>query len=269
MSETGKHLEPVDSNARDTAYWEAVERIVTERGYRAKDLLRNFQAYAMRRDLSRFISHYELFKLVVDLPGSIVELGIYKGASFFAWAKLLDMFCSGTWDRLVYGFDRFDGLHGYTPEDGELGTHVAKREGGLSDTSFEEIETLAALHDVDGLMRGTRRCRIVAGDLMKTLPDFLDKNPETANQLAESRRRPLRADKTRARAAIPACRSRRRRLLRRIQPSYVARRNARRGRIFCGDRRKAHHPPSLVRAAPNRLHHQVAARRGPHPSTII
>lgn len=177
MSETGKHLEPVDSNARDTAYWEAVERIVTERGYRAKDLLRNFQAYAMRRDLSRFISHYELFKLVVDLPGSIVELGIYKGASFFAWAKLLDMFCSGTWDRLVYGFDRFDGLHGYTPEDGELGTHVAKREGGLSDTSFEEIETLAALHDVDGLMRGTRRCRIVAGDLMKTLPDFLDKNP--------------------------------------------------------------------------------------------
>jgi Macrocin-O-methyltransferase (TylF) len=177
MSKTGKHLEPVDSNERDTAYWEAVERIVAARGYGTKDLLRNFQAYAMRRDLSRFLSHYELFKLVVDLPGSIVELGIYKGASFFAWAKLLDMFCPGTWDRLVYGFDRFDGLHGYMPEDGELGTHAAKREGGLSDTSFEEIETLAALHDVDGLMRGTRRCRIVAGDVMTTLPDFLDKNP--------------------------------------------------------------------------------------------
>src|SRR5690349_18955200 len=42
---------------------------------------RNFGMYARRTTLKRFLAHYEMFRMAVDLPGDIVELGVFRGAS--------------------------------------------------------------------------------------------------------------------------------------------------------------------------------------------
>src|SRR5213075_2163040 len=92
-----------DSTQRDKYYWESLTQIAAERAYSSEDLLRNWPAYVMRRDVPRFLSHYELFKQVVDLPGCIVELGVFKGASFFTWSMLLETFVPFDRSRKVYG----------------------------------------------------------------------------------------------------------------------------------------------------------------------
>lgn len=171
-------LEPpkFDSQARDKYYWDSLYKLMADRGYTVEDMLRNWPAYIMRRDLPRFLSHYELFKKIVDLPGCIVELGVYRGASFFTWSALMESFVPFDRSRKVYGFDTFEGLQDFTEEDGKNDTTVQKEVGGYLATAAE-IQTLVDMHNSDNMITGTKRANIVVGDIKETLPKFLEDHP--------------------------------------------------------------------------------------------
>jgi hypothetical protein len=166
----------VDPDARDAAYWQELDALFARRGYASKDILRNWPAYVMRRDLRRFLSHYELFKHVIDLPGCIVELGVFKGASFYTWANLLEIFCSNDRSRKVFGFDHFKGLVDFAEQDGALHDGAQKVMGGWK-AAEDEAMLLEALHASDSLTPGFKRAELVVGDLKETLPRFLEENP--------------------------------------------------------------------------------------------
>src|SRR5262245_33236407 len=166
----------VDVDARDHAYWQQLDRLFAERRYTSKDVLRNWPAYVMRRDLRRFLSHYELFKHVIDLPGCIVELGVFKGASFYTWANLLEIFCPNDRSRKVFGFDHFKGLGDFAEQDGALHEGAQKVVGAWKATE-EEAGLLEELHASDSLTPGFKRAELVVGDLKETLPSFLERNP--------------------------------------------------------------------------------------------
>lgn len=140
------------------------------------DLVTSFPSFFRRRDLARLLAHYELFKLVADLPGVIVDLGVFRGASLFTWAKLLETFCPGDRARKVFGFDWFRGLQDFRPQDGVLDDKVGKREGGYgSDAAI--LARLVELNNQDGLLPGIDRVEVVVGDVRETLPRFLASHP--------------------------------------------------------------------------------------------
>src|SRR5581483_11997157 len=120
----------IDYRAKDAQHWDELEAIVAAQGLTVRDIVRYFPAYFRRRELPRFLNHYDLFKKVLDLPGSIVEVGVYRGASFFTWAKLLETFCPGDRSRLVYGFDHFEGLAQFADADGALDPDAQDRSLG-------------------------------------------------------------------------------------------------------------------------------------------
>jgi len=165
--------DPVD---RDARHWDALEGLIASNDFAARDLLPHFAAYVRRRDMVRFLAHYELFKHIIDLPGCVVEAGVFRGASFFTWAKLMETFCPGDRSRKVFGFDHFEGLQGFVEKDGAHDTKTDKVEGGYA-SSLGNIETLVRLHNDDNLIAGVERCRLVNGDIQKTLPPFLEANP--------------------------------------------------------------------------------------------
>ncbi len=53
------------------------------------EIWKHFPVYARRLHLKRFLAHYELFRMVVDLPGDIVELGVFRGTSLMSWANFV------------------------------------------------------------------------------------------------------------------------------------------------------------------------------------
>jgi hypothetical protein len=171
-----KETDVFDSVKRDEIYWQKMNEIFDKGKYSSESILRNWSAYVMRRDLTRFISHYELFKKVIDLPGSIVELGVFRGASFFTWANLMETFLPFDRSRSVYGFDSFEGLQDFSTLDGKLSTDVAKEVGGYK-ASREELELLTDVHNMDNLIPNTSRAELVIGDLKESLPKFLEDNP--------------------------------------------------------------------------------------------
>jgi hypothetical protein len=172
-----------DSLSRDTYYWQQLDQLVAKRQYSLEDVLRNGTAYMMRRDLIRFMAYYELFRKVQNVAGAIVELGVYRGASFFCWANLLETFCPFDRHRNVFGFDSFEGLQDFQPEDGaDLDGNVPRDElamrypGGWKATAWE-FERLVEMHNADSMIPGYPRSRIVVGDIAETIPKFVKENP--------------------------------------------------------------------------------------------
>jgi hypothetical protein len=160
----------IDYQGRDDRHWRRLEDLIDGQGFCVKDVLRYFPAYVRRRELPRFLAHYELFKKVVDLPGSIVEIGVYRGASFFTWTKLMETFCPGDRYRMVYGFDQFSGLTQFSDKD-------APPSENTYSSSAEAMRELVDIHNHDGLIPGIPRCRLIEGDIIETVPKFVKDNP--------------------------------------------------------------------------------------------
>ena len=79
--------------------------------------LNNFEKYVRRQALARFIARYELFKLQMDISGSIVECGVHEGGGLFAWAKLSANLEPIAIQRKIIGFDTFSGFPSINKKD--------------------------------------------------------------------------------------------------------------------------------------------------------
>lgn len=156
---------------RDAAYWETLERCTRDSGLTLRDILKNYPAFIQRRDLPRLLAHYELFKMIVDLPGSIVELGVFRGAGLFTFASLMETFCPGDRSRKVYGFDHFAGYARYTEADGAAKPWTERAIGAMNPDK-ELAETLVKLHNDDNLLPGVQRAVLIDGDILETVPRF-------------------------------------------------------------------------------------------------
>ncbi len=147
-------------------------------GVTQQEVCRNFQIYTRRIFLKRFLAHYELFRLAVDLPGDIVELGVYRGASLMSWANFLEIRNMGDRQKQVFGFDNFQGFTEITDKDGAIDDQVAKQVGGFDSSVFEDIlKDAIAIFDQDRFIPYKPRVKLVKGDIERTVPKFVEENP--------------------------------------------------------------------------------------------
>lgn len=163
----------------DIDVWDGLESLIEQNGHSYKHVLELWPAYVRRIHMARYLAHYELFKQVIDLPGCIVELGVYRGPSFFTWSKLMETFCPGDRSRKVFGFDSFKGLGGLDPKDGKEFPQAGKVTGGWSAEAVrDEVHELVRLSNMDNFIKhGSPRVSLIEGDIEETLPQFLEENP--------------------------------------------------------------------------------------------
>lgn len=164
---------------KDKQYWERFAAL-SER-YPHSDLHKttHWPVYVKRILMTRYLAHYELFKKTIDLPGSIVELGVSRGVSFFSFHKFLEIFCPTDTSKKVYGFDSFEGLSDFRDEDGVTSNDLVndKRAGGWSAQSVEgEIFEMCALANADNIL-ARERSRLIKGRVQDTLEPFLQETP--------------------------------------------------------------------------------------------
>ena len=120
--------------------------------------------------IRKLLVRYDLFRLSLDIPGDVVECGVFKGAGLMYWLKLLHIFSSGSTKRVV-GFDTFgsfaDSLLDY--ERKTAGAYVTA-------SNFEGVdpEDIRRLAEAAGL---ANRLDLVAGDLGETGPKYTADNP--------------------------------------------------------------------------------------------
>lgn len=159
-------------NNQDEHYWNELEILINNNDFRIKDILQHYLSFIQRRDLPRLLAHYEMFKLIQNLPGSIIEIGVYTGKGLFTWSNLFETFCTGDRLRKVFGFDSFDGYSKFHEFDKSALDFVNKFEHHLK-INKEFILKLSDLHNNDNILKGVERQRIIIGEIEKTVPEFV------------------------------------------------------------------------------------------------
>lgn len=139
-----------------------------------EDRLANFPRYARRTHLTRFIALYELFKRVLNVKGSIIECGVFRGFSLMTWAKLSAILEPTNLTRRIYGFDSFTGFPSISKQDLPHLTGVT--EGSLSSELEGELRALIDLYDQDRFLGHIPKVQLVTGDIARTVPEFIEKN---------------------------------------------------------------------------------------------
>ncbi len=138
----------------------------------------NFPVYARRVHLKKFLAHYTLFQRVKDLPGDIVELGVYRGSSLMSWANFMEIHNMGDRQKRVFGFDNFAGFTDIQPEDGGEDPNMHKVKGGFSPAQFyEQLQDAIGIFDADRFIPYKKRVVLVKGDIEETVPRFVAENP--------------------------------------------------------------------------------------------
>jgi len=142
------------------------------------DAVKHFMVLARRQWLKRFLAHTELFRLTLEVPGDIVELGVFRGMGLFTWANLLETYSIGDRTKVVFGFDNWKGFSGFSSEDGAPNKQAHKVEGGFDPSKFrQELESAIAIFDADRFVPWKARIKLIDGDIEQSVPRFVAENP--------------------------------------------------------------------------------------------
>jgi hypothetical protein len=120
--------------------------------------------------LRKLMVRYDLFKMALELPGDIVECGVFKGAGLLTWLKFLQIHAPGSARRVV-GFDTFDAFAEARGADVHAALAFVK-ETGHRGTSPESLREMIAAAGIDNA-----HCDLVAGDVRITAPEYAAENP--------------------------------------------------------------------------------------------
>ena len=104
----------------------------------------NFYLSCDNTRLSKILSHYELFKQVIGLPGAIVECGVFKGASLVRFAGFRDIF-GNAYSNKIIGFDIFGEFPETNFEDDKKYRSNFINAAGASSISVEQLKTVVIL----------------------------------------------------------------------------------------------------------------------------
>ncbi len=119
--------------------------------------------------IPKMLAHYELYKSIINLPGQVVECGVFKGASFIRFCTFREVLES-PYSRKIIGFDAF----GKFPqqENAEDQNFVERFEG----TAGQGIP----IHELEEVLahKKFQNYELIKGDITQTIPNYIANHPE-------------------------------------------------------------------------------------------
>lgn len=131
----------------------------------------NFYLSCNSSRIGKTLAHYELFKIVNNLSGAIVECGVFKGASLCKFSMLRELF-GNSLSKKIIGFDAF-GKFPNTKYQNDI-----KHRNNFINTSGEEGISKIQLIQVLKNKKTNKNVELIKGDITKTVPKYLKTHPE-------------------------------------------------------------------------------------------
>lgn len=119
--------------------------------------------------IGKFLNHLDIYRRILDLPGDILEFGVYKGSSLIRLMSFRNLL-ENDFSRRVYGFDIFgkfpDSLS--LESDREFVKEFEKQGGhGISSKQLQFF-----LNE-----KGFQNYELIKGNILETIPVFVKENP--------------------------------------------------------------------------------------------
>jgi hypothetical protein len=180
-------LNPVISRTeKEKDYRAKMERFFMDASGTISDKLSNFARFVSRQDIALFLFKYELYKRILEVHGSILEFGVYRGGGSFTFAQLSAILEPYNYQRRIIGFDTFEGFPSVSENDLLSDPNLSPKKGDFytSENFYEELSENIKLFDMNRFLNHIEKISFVKGDINKTLPDFLEKNRHIVVSLA-------------------------------------------------------------------------------------
>jgi hypothetical protein len=147
------------------------------------DLMFNLGLYARSSLLVKFLVLHEIYKKIKDIPGAILEFGVWWGQNLVLFENLRAIHEPFNKQRRIVGFDTFEGY----PED-PAAKAPAHGDAGFYKTpaAYQHyLRELLRVHEGNnafGHLNGMHE--LVMGDVTETAPAYFRDRPETLVALA-------------------------------------------------------------------------------------
>ena len=139
------------------------------------DGFNNFMVSSDLKIFGKLLARTLLFDKVKDVPGDIVECGVFKGTGIFTFLKLKRYFCPNTYKKVI-GFDFFNSkelVEFLSPQDKKSMTLLFEGRNFSHENSYKEnlekkiLESGFQDHEFE----------LIDGDVSKTIINFREKRP--------------------------------------------------------------------------------------------
>lgn len=131
--------------------------------------------------IAKLIAHYEFYKLVKNIPGAIVECGVFKGASLCRFAMFREIFQNQ--EKQIIGFDTFSKFpktnfnfksNAKNPSLLKSDEEGRKKHMKISPESISKNQLLKILKH----KHINKNINLIQGDIVKTVPHYVKNNPD-------------------------------------------------------------------------------------------
>jgi len=140
------------------------------------DSFNNFIFSNDKKILGKLLFRYDFYNKVKNLPGDIVEIGVFKGSGVATFSKILHIFSPNSIKQII-GFDIFD------PEKAKI--ILDEKESVNDNTSMNQVYSRVNVEDrtLENVKKTLMNIdcnpnfELVEGDVEITLPCYIENNP--------------------------------------------------------------------------------------------
>jgi len=131
----------------------------------------NFYLSCEPSRISKIISHYELFKMALDVPGAIIECGVFKGASLARFAMFRNLFSNSSAKKII-AFDSFGKFPRTRYKDDQKFRSRFIESSGQQGISEKQLRQVLEHKGAD------RNVELIKGNVVQTVPRYIKENPD-------------------------------------------------------------------------------------------
>lgn len=150
------------------------EREIINTSQGVYDDFNNFIFSSDIKVFSKLAARHKIFSDTLDVPGDIVECGVYKGSGILSWLKLKKAISPNSFKKII-GFDMFDSeelVSTLSGQDKEVMKHL------FDSRSFKYKDYDQILMEKINLAGfETSDCELIKGDISLTSKNFVEKRP--------------------------------------------------------------------------------------------
>lgn len=143
----------------------------------------NLALFADHLLLGRILFMDHIYRLILETPGVVMEFGTRWGQNLSIFSNLRTLYEPTHYHRKIIGFDTFSGFVDIAPQDG---ASVYAQPGNVRTTQGYEafLERVLAAQEASKPLPHKKKYDIVKGDVRATLPQYLERHPQTVIALA-------------------------------------------------------------------------------------
>ncbi|WP_085908711.1 TylF/MycF/NovP-related O-methyltransferase [Kiloniella majae] len=147
------------------------------------ELLSNVGLYLRSVMLAKILYLNELYEIILDKPGVIMEFGVWWGANQALFNNLRAIYEPYNRMRKVIGFDTFEGYPTVTDEDGS-DKSVAVGGYKMPEGYIDTLSEILRIHEIDNPLEHIKKFELIQGNAPESLEKYFHDKPETSVALA-------------------------------------------------------------------------------------